>query len=33
MNSRCTSKDCDECHPWNPEDSFPLEKRMKYKEK
>lgn len=33
LNSRYIPKDCDECHPWNPEDSFPFEKRSRYKEK
>ena len=32
LNSKTIPKDCDECYPWNPEDSFPLSERTKYQE-
>lgn len=32
MNSTWLPKDCDECYPWNPEDSFAFSERPKYKE-
>jgi len=32
LKSKTIPKDCDECYPWNPEDSFPLKERTKYKE-
>ena len=31
MNSTWLPKDCDECYPWNPEDSVPMNERPKYR--
>ena len=32
MNSKWLPDDCDECYPWNPEDSVSFSERPKYKE-
>ena len=31
MNATWLPEDCDECYPWNPEDSVPMSERPKYR--